>query len=234
MKRALAACAILATASIGACLPYSVGSTARTVPRGELTSATSLYVIPGAVKVPGESLQVPMRGIDPEVRWGLDDRSDIGFRAPSMNGAVVTYKRRLDGPSSDPGAGIAGMGGIGFVNGGEHGYFELTFIASGRESPIATPYGGLRVMQVVPLSETAVQDDPTSGGFLGLRLGSRDLGVSPEIGVYYDRSALHVRDRRVIFVPSITIHGDRLWRILRDMGALHRSHGQPPVARPPR
>jgi hypothetical protein len=40
------------------------------------------------------------------------------------------------------------------------------------------------------------------------------MGVSPEIGIYYDRSALQIRDRRVILVPSMTIHGDRLWRLL--------------------
>lgn len=36
-----------------------------------------------------------MPGFDLEQRFGLDDRSDIGIRIPTISGAIVTYKRRL-------------------------------------------------------------------------------------------------------------------------------------------
>jgi hypothetical protein len=62
-------------------------------------------------------------------------------------------------------------------------------------------------MQVAPLNSAAPSDRPTAGGFLGWRLGSRDLGVAPELGVFYDHSTLHIRKSDVIFVPSITFYG---------------------------
>ena len=68
-----------------------------------------------------------------------------------------------------------------------------------------TPYGGLRAMQVVPITRGAVSDSPTLGLFGGLRLGDDDFVLSPEIGVYYDRSALHVRNASVIVVPALTL-----------------------------
>jgi hypothetical protein len=72
------------------------------------------------------------------------------------------------------------------------------------------PYGGLRVMQVAPLSSTAPRDRPTAGAFLGWRIGSRDIGIAPELGVFYDHSALHIRRGDVIVVPSITFYGNAL------------------------
>jgi len=70
-------------------------------------------------------------------------------------------------------------------------------------------------MQVVPLSDGAVSDTPTLGAFLGIRIGSVGLGVTPEIGVFYDEPALATSpDRNVVLVPSITIHGRRLLRAL--------------------
>src|SRR5258705_13827114 len=56
------------------------------------------------------------------------------------------------------------MGGGGFVNWGNHAHFEATVIASGHQS-LLTPYGGLRLSQVVPLSRSARSDSPTAGGF---------------------------------------------------------------------
>ena len=64
--------------------------------------------------------------------------------------------------------------------------------------------------QVVPLSRSAPSDSPTAGGFFGLRLGKEELGVSAEVGVFYDRSALGVRSADVIVVPALVLHGEKL------------------------
>jgi hypothetical protein len=49
--------------------------------------------------------------------------------------------------------------------------------------------------------------------FLGLRVGTEQLRVSPEVGVYYDRSALGVRSRDVIVVLALVVHGSELIRV---------------------
>jgi hypothetical protein len=63
-------------------------------------------------------------------------------------------------------------------------------------------------MQVIPINKGAVHDSPTLGGFFGARIGTRTTGISPEIGVFYDHSALRLRKGNVLIVPAITIHGD--------------------------
>ena len=198
-----------------ACLPYTVGSTAQTVAPGEVQRAGTIYIIPNAIELFGDSVATSLRGADAEVRWGLTESTDLGLRFPSFSGAVLTAKHRVWGRAEPHAPALAVMGGAGLVNWAEHAHFELSVIASGRISPSFTPYGGLRVMQVAPLSTSAVHDSPTAGGFLGLRIGDGVNGVSPEIGVFRDRSALGLRESRIIYVPAITVHGDFLERILR-------------------
>lgn len=82
-------------------------------------------------------------------------------------------------------------------------------------------------MQVFALTEDAVDDDPTVGVFGGLRIGTERLGVSPEVAVFYDRSALELRDHDIIVVPSLTVHGNQLLEALFGRRA-------PPAPRPPR
>jgi hypothetical protein len=60
-------------------------------------------------------------------------------------------------------------------------------------------------MQVIPMSRNAVHDSPTAGGYIGMRLCFGDVDVSPELGVYYDRSALGVRSTNYIVVPGISL-----------------------------
>ena len=206
---AIAAALALATG----CLPYTVGSTAQTVPAGQTTRAAIVYYIPDAIDLSGDSVSSPMRGTDLEVRYGLDDKSDLGFRIPAYSGAVFTYKRRLAGTSAPESAAMSVMAGGGFVNWGEHAETELTLLASGRGSGVMTPYGGLRVMQVLPMSRNAVHDTPTAGGFVGMRLRFGDVDVSPELGVYHDRSALGVRSTSYIIVPGVSLSPRRDRRI---------------------
>ena len=97
------------------------------------------------------------------------------------------------------------MVGGGLVNWGEHAHLEATLITSAAESRF-TPYGGIRAMQVFPLNKGAVHDSPTLGGFIGARLGTRTAGISPELGVFYDNSALRIPGDFPSFL--LTLHGD--------------------------
>ena len=203
--RAGAALSIIYTAG---CIPLTVGSTAQPVPVGTTVHSMSMYVVPNSVHDSIDNRSFPRYGIDPEVRFGLDDRSDIGVRAPSFSGIVANYKRRLNGVSQAPGTATAIMVGGGLVNWGDHAHLEATLITSAEDNDRFTPYGGIRAMQVIPINKGAVHDSPTLGGFFGARIGTRTTGISPEIGVFYDHSALRLRKGNVLIVPAITIHGD--------------------------
>ena len=204
------------------CIPYAVGSTAQTVAPGERITSVSTYLIVNGVEDLSDSTvsqRTSLIGADNEFRFGLDRRSDVGVRVPNLSGLVLTYKRRVDAVTTDSAAwtrdyAVALMPGLGFVNFGEHAHFELTLLASAARQPTLLPYGGIRVMQVLPLSSTAVRDTPTAGAFAGMRIGTADQGVSPEIGVYYDRSALHIRSSTFIIVPSLTVQGVSLRDLL--------------------
>ena len=194
---------LLALTMATACLPYAVGSTAQTLPPDTSRRTAMVYFIPDAVDLTGDdSIAAPMRGVDVEYRRGLSDRSDIGVRFPSGSGAVFTYKRRVLGSSAPESGAVSFMTGGGVVNFAEHGEVEFTMMASGKESGSVTPYGGVRAMQVIPLSRSAVHDRPTAGGFLGMRILFGDLEVKPELGVYYDPSALGIRSTNYIIVPA--------------------------------
>lgn len=222
--RWIAAAGLTLSGALTGCIPYTVGATAAPVPKGEKTTTMSTWVLPSTMDTtfgqPSSQLMV-----DTEARWGLDDKSDIGARIVGL-GFVVNYKRLLSGPSSI--YDIAVMPGFGIVNYGNHAYVETTLMASKRVRSEPTksasgwtnqvlPYFGVRVMQVAPIDENAVHDRPTAGGFLGVRFGSADFGVSPEIGVFYDHSALGLRRNDVIVVPSISVHGEELIRTIGDL-----------------
>ena len=209
LARGLVALILIATG----CLPYSVASTADPTPPGETQPTAVWFAIPNGVSAFGDSSETAIVGADAEVRFGLDDYSDIGVRLTSASGIVANYKRRLDAPSGTNRAAVALMGGVGIVNLGSHAHFELTLLGSAPQRML-TPYGGLRAMQVAPLNRGAVHDEPSLGGFLGLRIGRKNMAVSPEVAVYYDRSALGIRDRNFIVVPAIAVHGEELIRLI--------------------
>jgi hypothetical protein len=190
---------------VTACVPHTVATTAQPVARGESAPVLIWYSIPNGIEVMRDSA-VAWAGIDVEGRIGVSDRADVGLRIPSASGLVVTYKHRLSRNGDPRAPATAIMGGGGFVNWGNHAHFELTFLASARQA-LLTPYGGLRLAQVLPLSQAAAHDSPTAGGFLGLRIGKEQLGVSAEVGVFYDRSAMRVRSSNLIVVPALVVHG---------------------------
>lgn len=226
--------ALAALLAAGGCIPYATGATARTTPPGEMAPSVSAYFIPGGLeRWTTDSVGGSYFGIDSEVRVGLDERSDLGIRAAGWVGLVVNYKHRIDGRPGADGPALSYMAGAGVVNAGEHAYVEAALLASGRptgDRAGVTPYGGVKAMHVIPLIPEAVSDDPTVGVFAGLRVGTEAFAISPEIAVFHDRSALGLRDRDWIIVPSFTFHGDELMR--RIFGA--RPGSPRPPGYPPR
>lgn len=206
--RSLATALALVPLAATACIPYSVGSTAQPMPTGEGSWSRTVYYIPNAFQSPGDTIALPMRGVDTEYRRGLDARSDVGLRITPL-GVVVNYKRRLGADTSHARAAWAVMTGAGIVNAGEHAHFEATLIASERQDLPVSAYGGLRAMQVAPITTGAVHDSPTLGVFGGLQIGDASFVLRPELGVFYDRSALGLRPGSFIYVPSVTLQRRR-------------------------
>jgi hypothetical protein len=206
---------------VGACIPYSVVTTAEPTPRGERQTTMSVTAMP-SVALFDSTRGTNFTIVEGLTRIGLDSVSDVGFRGGG-GGITVNYKRLLT-RRNEP-ALISIMPGFGFVNMAQHAHFELTLLASRRSGPIkpderertVVPYGGLRFMQVAPLHRDAVHDRPTVGGFVGVRLGRATFGVSPEVGIFYDHSALGVREGNVVVVPTLAFHGDELIEIIRNL-----------------
>jgi hypothetical protein len=224
--------ALAALLAAGACIPYATGTTALTTPRGEMQPSASVYFIPGGLEqLSGDSSGGSYFGIDTEIRAGLDDRSDLGIRTPGWTGLVVNYKHRIDGRPEENGPALSYMVGAGIVNVGEHAHVEASLLASGRpagDGATITPYGGVKAMHVFPLIPEAVSDDPTIGVFAGLRIGTAAFAITPELAVFHDRSALGLRDRDWIIVPSFTFHGEELMRRIFGARPPGRAPGYPP------
>ncbi len=212
---------LIAAVSTSGCLPYTAGTTAQPEEIGEAVPYSGLSWLPVGDIVttdsasggdPSGSLLVPRVGL----RVGVDHASEVWVEMPGVVGVIVGYKRRVHGtPEADTWA-AALSGSLGYVNGGEHLFFGASMYISGPEDRrTLVPYGGLRFMHVLPRWENAVEDEPVIGAFLGLRVGNRDMSVSPELGVYYDESALGIRSNRIIFVPGVTIRGLALNPFLR-------------------
>lgn len=203
------------------CLPYSVGNTARTVPRGSVISATSVAPIIGAWERFADTsttglLNQQLLAVDHEWRYGLTDRSDFGFRIAGLNGLILNYKQRHTEDDGEDAAAFASAFGAGVVNFGSHALVEGTVIWSGARRGQMTPYAGLRVLQAIPTSGVHPQDEPAGGAFLGLRFGDRRRAITPELAVFYDSPALPGIRQRIVVVPSITFTGYRFrlpWEI---------------------
>lgn len=208
LARLLAAPVLL----LAGCIPYATGTTAATVAPGTVVPSVAVYFVPGGIEtLNGDSTgNGSLIGVDAEARMGIDGRSDLGIRTPGAAGVVLDYKRRMTGLDDPDAPGLALLLAAGVVNLGEHALLSAGFVASGRRNDRLTPYGGLKAMKVYPLTEGAVHDEPTIGVFGGVRIGSERLGVSPELAVFYDRSALGLRTGDFIVVPSFTFHGDQL------------------------
>lgn len=198
---------MLGLLALTACIPYAVGQTAQTVEPGSMVFAQSTFLVPQGFELRSDSGRkyAPRAGVDFEYRYGVDEALDVGVRVPSLTGLIVNMKRRqFDDESSIWRAYTLG-GGI--VNGGDHLYGEFMLHVSASElvpKPI-TPYGALRMSQVVPIRRGAVSDWPTIGVAFGAKVGNEAYAFMPEVGVFYDRSALGINSRRIIVVPSLSI-----------------------------
>lgn len=172
-----------------------------------------VYAVPNGVEAIDDDGQtdavLSYASADFEMRWGLDDHSDIGLRVPSGTGVIVNYKRLLNQINDPTKSAFAVMIGTGIVNFRNHAYFEGSLLASGPESD-RVPYGGVRAMHVVPITSGAVEDSPTVGVFGGVRIRINDsFALSPELAIYHDEPALGLRRRNVLFIPSVAFHWQR-------------------------
>lgn len=219
MRSCIAFVASSLALALAACTPYTMASTARTVPRGETQRSRIFYAVPGGIESKRDSASAPessvaVPGMDMEWRYGIDARSDFGVRVTSWSGAVATYKRRLGDTSSTPRVATAVMAGGGLTNWGQNAHAELSVVMSGREDRAATGYGGVRLIQTAPLGKGIPQDRPTAGAFGGIKLGQGDMRVSLELGAFYDHSALGLRSGDFVVVPAVTVHAVRMPRWL--------------------
>ena len=60
-------------------------------------------------------------------------------------------------------------------------------------------------MQVIPLSAGAVTDRQNIGVFGGAQIANQWFSERPELGVFYDHSALGIRQSDLLIVPAITL-----------------------------
>ena len=202
------------------CISYTVGMGAETTPMGETSSSTSLNMVPGTLKESAGTTPTRRPSVDTEVRYGLSPRTDIGFRLATYSGVIATWKRQLSRPDSskmiENRARTALMIGGGLINGAEHAAWEVTLIQSGPWSAAGQPYGAVRATQAVAVTGTAGKDDPVFGMVFGYLLGNRERSFGPELGVYYDRSALGLNTNRILVIPSIVVRTEGInlfgWR----------------------
>lgn len=195
---------LLSAAALGAtgCLPYAVGMTAETVPQGEVVTGVSSSLVKGSNALRrGDVITLPT--VDYEARYGIDTRTDYGFRITSLSGVVGSVKRRLNDVDDD--VLVTGQAELGVVNAGNHAYGGATLLASSSDTRTNGVYGGVRVMAVSPIVRDAVYDKPTAGGFAGVRIATMTFDLYPELGVFHDPSALNLRTSDWIVVPSISV-----------------------------
>lgn len=210
VRRALELIAIgLISASLTGCISYTVGQGAETTAPGEKSYSSSVNLVPGTLKDVASNASTRRPSVDTDVRFGIDDRSDIGFRIATYSGFMVTWKRQITRADTskfpENRTRAAFMLGGGLLNAGEHAGFEATLIASGPWSPAGQFYGALRAIQVAPITSSARHDDPVMGFSLGYLFGSSERSMGPELGVYYDRSVLGLNTNRILVIPSFVV-----------------------------
>lgn len=197
---------LFAAVYLTGCISYTVGQGAETTAPHERSSSSSMNWIPGTLGDKPDERRTSRPSIESEVRFGVDERTDLGFRIATYSGFMVTWKRQLTRMDSsvtpENRMRTAIMLGGGVLNAGEHAGFEATLVTSGRWSAAGQTYGALRAIQVVPITATARNDDPVVGLSIGHLFGDRNSSMGPELGVYYDRSVLGLNSSRILVIPS--------------------------------
>lgn len=201
------------------CISYTVGQGAETTARGERSFSSSLNLVPGTLSTLDSSASTRRPSVDTDIRFGVDDRTDIGFRIATYSGFMLTWKRQLTQRDSskftENRARTAIMLGGGLLNVGEHAAFEATLISSSKWSAAGQWYGAVRAIQVFPITNSARSDDPVVGISVGHLFGDQNKSMGPEIGVYYDRSTLGLNTNRILVIPSFVVRGQSLPRFGR-------------------
>lgn len=196
------------------CISYTVGQGAETTAPGERSYSSSMNLVPGTLSNSDSSASTRRPSVDSDIRWGVDDRTDIGFRIATYSGFMLTWKRQLTraDTSSAPENRMrtALMLGGGLLNAGEHAGLEMTLITSSKWSSAGQWYAAARAIQVFPITNSARSDDPVAGVAFGHLFGDRDKSIGPEIGVYYDRSTLGLNRNRILVIPSLVVRGQAL------------------------
>jgi hypothetical protein len=205
---------LFANTALTGCISYTVGQSAETTAMGERSASSSINLVNGTLKSNSDTISTTRPSVDNEMRFGIDNRSDIGLRVTSFSGFMVSWKRQLSRPDSsrfiENRSRTSLMLGGGVLNLASHAALEATLITSGPWSTAGQWYSAARVIQVAPIRSGAKNDDPTFGVVMGYLFGNREQSVGPEIGVYYDRSVLGLNKNRVLVIPSIVIRGDGL------------------------
>ena len=197
---------LLIAGMLTGCISYTVGQGAETAAVGKRVSSSSINMVPGTLD---DSTPLRRPSVDTEFRFGLDERTDVGFRIATWSGFMATWKRQLTRADSssrvENRARTSIMLGGGILNLGEHAGLEATLISSGKWTKTGQPYGAIRVAHVLPISRTARRDDPVVGAAFGFLIGDRDYSIGPELGVYYDRSVLGLNSSRILVIPSVVM-----------------------------
>lgn len=203
----------LALAALSGCtVPYAVGTTARTTPTGAVEPhATFQYASHDRARDDDED-ESPTFSLNNGARLGLDERSDAGFTIVGLNGAVVSYGRRLTGPAGTD-EGVTAHVGLGVLGGLRHVHAEASLVASGAPFGQVAPYGGIRAQTVQPFADADAVAASAVGAFAGARLGWPDLAITPELGVFYSPGVTRFESDWVV-APSVTLRGDRLLRAI--------------------
>jgi hypothetical protein len=204
--------ALVLLCALTGCVPYAVGNTAGTVAPQQVEPSAVVQVASSRRDVArGDRTSGAVLALGNEARLGLDRYSDIGVRLSGLGAVSATYKRRLSGePGQDEG--VALIVGAGIV-GTSHLHSEATLVVSLPARNQIAPYGGVRVQDLAPFTDAALNSAPAIGVFAGGRFGWPDLGVSPELGVFYSPSPLAGAESLIV-VPSVTVRGQRLMRAL--------------------
>lgn len=203
---------LLLALTLSACaVPYNVGRTAKTTPRGIVEpDATFQYASHRRLRERGDD-DGPTFMLSNGARLGLDAYSDVGLRIVGT-GAVVTYARRLSGqPSSDAGTSLVAGGGI-LLGAGGHAHLEASVVTSSEPLGEWTPYGGLRAQFLGPFGNDN-ESVAAVGVFGGVRLGQPDLAILPEIGIFYSPTTAFGETEWIV-APSVSVRGEGLLRAL--------------------
>ena len=127
---------------------------------------------------------------------------------------MATYKKRVSGYADPDSAAVSWQLGGGVVNFAQHMELEATLLASSAKRGSIAWYGGLRMIHTIPVSSGLKQDQPSIGALIGARIGLNNDDIMPELAIYHDPSVTGVRRSNVIFVPSLSIKGATIKRVV--------------------